>query len=440
VNSGEFTKLDSETAKQKITELAQKKGFGREKVQYRLRDWLVSRQRYWGTPIPIIYCDKCGTVPVPDEDLPVRLPKDVDFGVQGTSPLATSTSFRNVPCPKCGGVGRRETDTMDTFVDSSWYFLRYIDPHNATKPFEPSDIHHWMPVDQYVGGIEHAILHLMYSRFFMMALHDSGWTETDEPFKNLLTQGMVLKDGAKMSKSKGNIVDPDEIFKEYGADTARFFILSDSPPQADFDWKESAVEGCYKFLHKVWRTVTDRKTSINLDLPVPAYEEMTGESRELYQWSNRTIQGIVNDIESEFQFNTVISKLRELVNFMAKYEPAAGAPDAVLSHAVSTLLKLLAPIAPHLAEELWQQMGGVGSIHVQTWPTHNPMALQADTVEIVVQINGKVRDKFPVASGLPKEELEAMARQRPKVIQNIGEQQIVKVIVVPDKLVNLVVK
>jgi leucyl-tRNA synthetase len=440
MNSGEFNQMDSETAKRKITELAQKKGFGREKVQYRLRDWLVSRQRYWGTPIPIIYCDKCGAVPVPDEDLPVRLPKDVDFGVQGTSPLATSTSFRNAPCPKCGAVGRRETDTMDTFVDSSWYFLRYIDPHNATKPFEPSDIHHWMPVDQYVGGIEHAILHLMYSRFFMMALHDSGWTETDEPFKNLLTQGMVLKDGAKMSKSKGNIVDPDEIFKEYGADTARFFILSDSPPQADFDWKESAVEGCYKFLHKVWRTLTDRKAAINLDLPVPAYEEMTGESRELYQWSNRTIQGIANDIESEFQFNTVISKLRELVNFMAKYEPAEGAPDAVLSHAVSTLLKLLAPIAPHLAEELWQQMGGVGSIHVQTWPTHNPMALQADTVEIVVQINGKVRDKFPVASGLPKEDLEAMARQRPKVIQNIGEQQIVKVIVVPDKLVNLVVK
>jgi leucyl-tRNA synthetase len=439
VNSGQFSGLHSEEAKQQIIRYAVEHGFGREKVQYRLRDWLVSRQRYWGAPIPILYCDTCGTVPVPDEDLPVKLPKDVDFSVQGVSPLATSPSFRFAPCPKCGGNARRETDTMDTFVDSSWYFLRFIDPHNDTKPFEPALIHQWMPVDQYVGGIEHAILHLMYSRFFMMALHESGWTESDEPFQNLLTQGMVLKDGSKMSKSKGNIVDPDEIFREFGADTARFFILSDSPPQADFDWKESAVEGCYKFLHKVWRCVADRRNAINITLPVPAYEEMNSVNRELYQWINRTVAGITNDIENEFQFNTVISKIREFVNYLLKFNPG-DEPHAVYSLAISTLLKLLAPITPHLSEELWQQLGGAGSIHLQSWPTYNPQALQADTVEIVVQVNGKLRDRFQAASGTAKSDLEAMAKQREKVLNAIGNQQIVKVIVVPDKLVNLVVK
>lgn len=439
VNSGGFNGQDSEDAKRKIIRYAEDQGFGQEKIQYRLRDWLVSRQRYWGTPIPILYCEKCGTVPVPDEHLPVKLPKDVDFSVQGMSPLATSLSFRHAPCPKCGGSARRETDTMDTFVDSSWYFLRYIDPHNETKPFEPALIHQWMPVDQYVGGIEHAILHLLYSRFFMMALNDSGWTESDEPFQNLLTQGMVLKDGSKMSKSKGNIVDPDEIFKEFGADTARFFILSDSPPQFDFDWKESAVEGCYKFLHKVWRCVSEHRSAIALHLPIPAYEEMSGDTRELYQWINRTIAGVTADIESQFQFNTVISKIRELVNYLLKFNPGTE-PHAVYSLAIETLLKLLAPIAPHMSEELWTQLGGTESIHLQSWPVHNPHALQSDTVEIVVQVNGKLRDRFQVASGTAKSELEATAKQREKVVHAIGDQQIVKVIVVPDKLVNLVVK
>jgi leucyl-tRNA synthetase len=439
VNSGEFTGLDSETAKEKITLLAQTEKFGKQKIQYRLRDWLVSRQRYWGTPIPIIYCEKCGTVPVLDEHLPVRLPKDVDFSVKGVSPVATSSSFKHAPCPKCGEMGKRETDTMDTFVDSSWYYLRYIDPHNETKPFEPQLIHQWMPVDQYVGGIEHAILHLMYSRFFMMALSDSGWTEQDEPFKNLLTQGMVLKDGSKMSKSKGNIVDPDAIFQEFGADTARFFILSDSPPQADFDWKESAVEGCFKFLSRVWRCVTEHQNAINFNLPLPAYEDMTGETRELFQWTNRTIGGITTDIETQFQFNTVISKIREFVNYLAKFKPG-NQPEAVYSHAIASLLKVLAPITPHMAQELWQLSGGIDALYTQSWPTWDPIATQSDMVEVVVQINGKVRDKFTVASGLTQKELEDLARERPKVIQQIGDQQIVKVIVVPNKLVNMVVK
>ena len=439
VNSGEFNGEDSEVGKLKMIRLAESKAFGKEKIQYRLRDWLVSRQRYWGTPIPILYCDKCGTVPVLDEHLPVRLPKDVDFNVKGMSPVATSSSFRQAPCPTCGGMARRETDTMDTFVDSSWYYLRYIDPHNTTKPFEPQLIHQWMPVDQYVGGIEHAILHLMYSRFFMMALSDSGWTEQDEPFKNLLTQGMVLKDGSKMSKSKGNIVDPDEIFKEFGADTARFFILSDSPPQADFDWKDSAVEGCSKFLHRVWRTVMDHKGKIGMDMPLPNYEDMTGETRELFQWTNRTIAGITKDIETQFQFNTVMSKLREFVNYLGKVNPG-DSPNAVYSHAICSLLKLMAPIAPHMTEELWFLLGGLDSIHLQSWPKWDSSAIQADHAEIVVQINGKLRDRFTVPAGTDRAELEAKALQSAKIKEHIGEQQVMKVIVVPDKLVNLVVK
>ncbi len=439
IESGEFTGIPSAEAKQKIAQFAEKQSFGQEKIQYRLRDWLVSRQRYWGTPIPMIYCEQCGTVPVPDEDLPVVLPKDVDFRIKGVSPLATSASFTQTPCPKCKKMARRETDTMDTFVDSSWYYLRYIDPKNETKPFEPALIHQWMPVDQYVGGIEHAILHLMYSRFFMMALNDSGWTESDEPFKNLLTQGMVLKDGSKMSKSKGNIVDPDAIFKEFGADTARFFILSDSPPQADFDWKDSAVEGCFKFLHRVWRFVTESQGAINMHLPVPAYDTMTGDVRELHQMVNRTVSGVTTDIESSFQFNTVISKIRELVNYLVRYEVPTE-PCPVYSNAINVLLRLMAPIAPHIAEELWQLLGGVDSIHIQKWPTFEPQALQLDTVEVVAQVNGKIRDKFTIRAGLPKDSLEAKARESEKVQLYFEGHDIVKVIVIQDKLVNFVVK
>ena len=444
LNSGDYNGMDSEEAKIKITQRAEKEGFGEKKIQYRLRDWLVSRQRYWGAPIPIIYCDKCGTVPVPDEHLPVKLPHDVDFSVKGVSPLATSGSFRTTVCPTCQGVARRETDTMDTFVCSSWYYLRFVDPHNETKPFEPLLAHSWFPVDQYVGGIEHAILHLMYSRFFMMALHDSGWTETDEPFDNLLTQGMVLKDGSKMSKSKGNTVDPDEIFKTFGADTARFFILSDSPPHADFDWKDSAVEGCYKFLNRVWRVVMDNRKVINLDLPLPAYDVMSGVDREIYQWTNRTVAGVTQDIEGEFQFNTVNSKIREFVNYLSKLE-MGETHNAAFSHAVTNLLKMLAPIAPHMAEELWTQIHlpwteSLESIHKQAWPTWNVAALQSDEVEIVVQVNGKLRDRFSVPNGITQAELEHLAKGREKVSPYLDGKEIVKTIVVPNKLVNLVVK
>ncbi len=439
VNSGDFTGQDSETAKRNITRFVEEQGFGKERIQYRLRDWLVSRQRYWGAPIPMVYCARCGTVPVPEAQLPVKLPDDVDFSVQGKSPIATSKTFLHTTCPTCKGPAKRETDTMDTFVCSSWYFLRYLDPHNNEQPFNPEIAKQWMPVDQYVGGVEHAILHLMYSRFLMMALHDGGWTAGDEPFKNLLTQGMVLKDGAKMSKSKGNVVDPDAIFESYGADTARFFILSDSPPEADFDWKDSAVEGCFKFLGKVWRTVMDRRAAIDLDQPLPDYATMSPEERRLYQAVNKTIAGVTEDMTQEFHFNTVISKIRELVNDMARYE-TGNQPNPVFTHAVMNLLKLLAPITPHIAEELWHEVGGKDSVHLQTWPSYDSDALVSDVVEIVVQVNGKLRDKFQAPPDTPKEQLERLALESPKVQAQLDGKQVVKVIVVPGKLVNLVVK
>jgi leucyl-tRNA synthetase len=439
MNSGQFDGQDSEAAKEAIIAFAEKNGHGKGRVQYRLRDWLVSRQRYWGAAIPMIYCDACGTVPVPDDQLPVLLPEDVDFSVQGKSPVETSPTFASTTCPACNGPARRETDTMDTFVCSSWYYLRFPDPHNTEKPFEPAIVNRWTPVDQYVGGIEHAILHLMYSRFIMMALHDGGWTDRDEPFENLLTQGMVLKDGAKMSKSKGNIVDPDAIFKEYGADTARFFIMSDSPPQADFDWKESAVEGCYKFLHRTWRAVIENKQAVDINYTLPAYDAMSAQDRELYQMTNKTIFGITRDITTEFQFNTVISKIRELVNYLGKFEPGTQ-PHPVFSHAVVHLLKLLAPITPHITQELWQRIGGQGDLQDQHWPVADEAALVADVVEVVVQVNGKLRDRLQVPAGTPDDAVLEQAKASAKAAPFLEGKTIVKTIVVPNKLVNLVVK
>jgi leucyl-tRNA synthetase len=440
---------DSHTAKRTITQALAAQGLGGAKTQYRLRDWLVSRQRYWGAPIPVVYCEACGTVPVPEAHLPVLLPTDVDFSVQGRSPVATSETFLQTQCPTCGAAARRETDTMDTFVCSAWYYLRYVDPHNTQQPFDPALVAQWLPVDQYVGGIEHAILHLMYARFFMMALADAGWTglsTLDEPFANLLTQGMVLKDGAKMSKSKGNIVDPDEIFDTYGADTARFFILSDSPPGADFDWKSSAVEGCYKFLQRVWRLVTDNNLPGGIDLacPAPVYERLTGPQRQLYQAGQMAIAGITQDMAEEYQFNTVVSKLREWVNTMGRYAGAGHVSHTgatvcpVWSDAVRTLLLLLAPVAPHLSEDLWHRLGGSGSVHAQAWPVAHTPALSADTVEVVVQINGKLRDRFEIASGLAPAQLEELAKARPKVQEHLSGAVIRKVVTVPGKLVNFV--
>jgi leucyl-tRNA synthetase len=443
VQSGPFNGATSADAKTRIIDYAEQQGWGKRQVNYRLRDWLVSRQRYWGAPIPIVYCDDCGTVPIPEHLLPVLLPTDVDFTVKGRSPMATSQSFATTACPQCGKPAHRELYTMDTFVCSSWYYLRYINADSTDGPFNPADIQQWLPVDQYVGGIEHAILHLLYSRFFMMALADGGMTGdalTDEPFQHLLTQGMVLKDGSKMSKSKGNIVDPDDIFKAYGADTARFFILSDSPPQIDFDWKDSAVEGCYKFLQRVWRIITEHANAIDLNGVTPVLTVTTPAEKALYQQTHKTIEGITQDITAAFQFNTVMSKLRELVNVMAKHPVSTGEKDAVYSHAVYHLLLLMAPITPHLTEALWQRFKPGESIHVQPWPVLDPTALIADEVEIVVQVNGKVRDRLRVPYDTPKTALEAMALASTKVQTYTNGHTITKVIVVPNKLVSLVIK
>ena len=369
VNSGEFNGMPNEEAKKAITEKAVREGFGEFKTQYRLRDWLISRQRYWGAPIPVVYCEKCGIVPVPEEQLPVLLPKDVDFSVVGKSPITTSKTFAETTCPHCGGKARRETDTMDTFVCSSWYYLRYSDPKNSNLPFEKDKVNKWLPVDQYVGGIEHAILHLLYSRFFTKALRDLGLLDFDEPFKNLLTQGMVLKDGSKMSKSKGNTVDPDEIFENYGADTARLFILSDSPPARDFDWSDAGVEGCYKFLNRVWRLIASNSADISLDYKLEF--PLAKDNDDMVRNVHIAMKGITNDIANDFQFNTVISKYRELTNaiyeWRGKKKELNAEDKAVLSFAVVSLIKLMSPVAVHLTEEAWADLGGKGSIHDEPW-------------------------------------------------------------------------
>ena len=444
INSGKFDGMKSTDAKTKITQFAQEEGFGRKEIQYRLRDWLISRQRYWGAPIPIVYCEKCGIQAVPKEELPVRLPQDVDFTVVGKSPILTSKTFLETTCPVCKGKATRETDTMDTFICSSWYYLRYADPHNTELPFDKDAVNYWLPVDQYVGGIEHAILHLLYSRFFTKALRDRGLLDFDEPFKNLLTQGMVLKDGSKMSKSKGNTVDPDEIFKNYGADTARLFILSDSPPERDLDWSDSGVEGCSKFLNRIWRLFYMIQDKISLEYSIPESSELSKETDALLREIHMSVKKISNDISNEFQFNTVISKLRELVNSMYEYVNSKTdytySDKAVLSFAAVTLIKLLAPIVPHLAEELYSGMGADESVHMQSWVKHDEKLAVSQSITVVVQINGKVREKLEVSPEISKEELENIALENEKVRSWIGDAQIVKTIVVPGRLVNIVIK
>ncbi|MBR2525577.1 leucine--tRNA ligase [bacterium] len=441
VNSGQFNGMKNEDAKKAITQYAVDNGFGEFKTQFRLRDWLVSRQRYWGAPIPVVYCDKCGIQPVPEDQLPVLLPTDVDFSVVGKSPITTSKAFKDTVCPVCGGHAVRETDTMDTFVCSSWYYLRYADAKNSEKCFDKDLADKWLPVDQYVGGIEHAILHLLYSRFFTKALHDLGLVGFDEPFKNLLTQGMVLKDGSKMSKSKGNTVDPDEIFENYGADTARLFILSDSPPARDFDWSDAGVEGCYKFLNRVWRMISTNQDKITLDYVIP--ETRSKVNDDLIRMAHISIKGITNDIANDFQFNTVISKYRELANYISDWTNKAQWTDEdknVFSFAVITLIKLMSPVAVHMCEEIWTELGAKTSIHEEKWCEWDENLAKSSSITLVVQINGKVRDKIEVDEGLDQEELKKIALESPKARESINGKTIVKVIVVPKKLVNIVIK
>lgn len=438
VESGQFTGMNNRKAITAMIDWLEENNLGKRRVNYRLRDWLISRQRYWGAPIPIIYCPHCGEVLVPEEQLPVKLPKDVKFETGATSPLAQAEDFVNCTCPKCGAPAKRETDTMDTFICSSWYYMRYADPHNDKAPFSKDAINYWLPVDQYIGGIEHAILHLLYSRFFTKVLKDAGLVEFDEPFTNLLTQGMVIKDGSKMSKSKGNVVSPEEIIKKYGADTARLFILFAAPPERDLEWSDQGVEGAWRFIQRVWRIILSYADKVK-ENPAFDVKTLTKEEKELFRILNVTVEKVTEDIGTRGTFNTAISSIMELVN--AFYVFKDGNLNAGLAREiVINLIKLLAPFAPHVTEELWQQIGQTGSVHHTTWPTFDPKATIADEVEVVVQVNGKLRSKIMVSSSATREAQQEIALADEKIKGLIEGKTIVKVISVPKKLVNIVVK
>ena len=439
VNSGEFDGMEMHEALAAIVEKAVKEGFGRRKVNYRLRDWLISRQRYWGAPIPVIYCDKCGEQLVPEEDLPVKLPENVNFEQGAVSPLAESEAFVHCTCPKCGGPARRETDTMDTFICSSWYYMRYADPHNTHKPFAADKVNYWAPVDQYIGGIEHAILHLLYSRFFTKVLCDEKLLDFDEPFQNLLTQGMVIKDGAKMSKSKGNVVSPEEIIQKYGADTARLFILFAAPVERDLEWSDQGVEGAFRFLNRVWRIIAHFEEAIQEGVDDYDRSTLTAEEKALRRTLHQTIKKVTEDVGERFMFNTAISAVMELVNAFYAFQDKTVHPGLVRELSFA-LVKMLAPFAPHIAEELWSCMAGKGSVHDARWPKYDSAAIVEDEVEIVLQINGKVRDKLTVPAAMKPQEMEKTALAQPKVQELTAGKTIVKVICVPKRLVNIVVK
>ncbi len=447
--SGAFDGLAGDEARQKVCEHLQSKKIGQATVQFRLRDWGVSRQRYWGTPVPIIFCGKCGTVPVPYKDLPVLLPLDAQLGDKGQSPLKSLDSFINVKCPKCKAPAKRETDTLDTFICSSWYFDRFTSPHNDQEPFSKKSIRYWMPVDQYIGGIEHAILHLLYSRFFHQVFRDMGLIDAKEPFSHLLTQGMVIKDGAKMSKSKGNVVDPDNIIKKYGADTARLFILFAAPPTKQLEWSDQGVEGGFKFLKRVWRLFEGSKNIFDYK-PVgdDTGAEFQIKLKELQRMIHVTIKRVTEDIEKRMQFNTAIAGIMEFVNHLQKFfewwmnhthDPSAKG-QAMFKEAMDTLILLLSPFAPHIAEEMWEQMGHPGTTHQAAWPEYNETFLKADEIEIVVQVNGKVRQKLSVPAGIDEESLKAQSLEDPRIQEWTNGKEVKKVIVVPKKLINIVVK
>ena len=442
VNSGEFTGMEMHKAMSAIMDKAEAEGFGKRRVNYRLRDWLISRQRYWGAPIPIIYCPHCGEVLVPEDQLPVRLPEDVSFTAGAKSPLATSEEFVHCKCPKCGADATRETDTMDTFLCSSWYYLRYTDAHNDKMPFDKELNNYWGPVDQYIGGIEHAILHLLYSRFFVKVLRDAGLVDYDEPFSNLLTQGMVIKDGAKMSKSLGNVVSPEEILSKYGADTARLFILFAAPPERELEWSDQGVEGSFRFLNRIWRIVQAFEPVLAQKVTEYDHSNLNEADKDLRRVLHSSIKKVTNDIETRFNFNTAISTMMELVNALYAYKEAAKEPNAGLVYeAISDLIKMMSPFVPHITEELWRgAIDANSSVHEQSWPECDEEALKVDNVEIVLQVNGKVRGRLTVPAEATKEELEKIAMADANVQAHIGDATVRKVICVPGRLVNIVAK
>ena len=439
-NSGEFNGLNNREALKKITDYVEANGIGERKVNFRLRDWLISRQRYWGAPIPVVYCDKCGTVPIPESELPVRLPENVKFTGQGKSPLSECEEFMNTTCPKCGGKARRESDTMDTFVCSSWYYLRYCDPKNDKMPFDKEKTDYWMNVDQYIGGVEHAILHLLYARFFTKVLHDLGYVSCDEPFENLLTQGMVLKDGSKMSKSVGNVVSPEEIIEKYGADTARMFILFAAPPERDLDWNDTAVEGAYRFINRVWRAVDELKEYAS-DNAVDM-SSLNADEKKLHFAVHASIKKVTEDFE-RFSFNTAISSVMELTNTLYQYKDSVKPENydhALIGEALRSAVVLLSPIVPHVTQEMWEMLGKSENLFHTSWPKYDEKALVVSEVEVVVQINGKIRDKIMIAADLTPQQMQELAKENEKVKELTAGKQIVKIIAVPKKLINIVVK
>ncbi|MHB8158519.1 MAG: leucine--tRNA ligase [Desulfocucumaceae bacterium] len=440
-NSGSFNGLPKKEGITAVIKYCEDKGIGHGVVNYRLRDWLISRQRYWGAPIPIIYCEKCGIVPVPESDLPVELPMSVEFKTTGRNPLAESQEFVKVICPQCGGPGRRETDTMDTFMCSSYYYYRYTSPRDAEHVWDDQKVKYWLPVDQYIGGVEHAILHLLYSRFFTKFLFDIGLVPNEEPFTRLLTQGMVLKDGTKMSKSKGNVVSPEDIVANYGADTARLFILFAAPPERDLEWSDQGMEGCYRFLNRVWRLVAPLAGRLKAGSALDT-GNMVGVDREMHRLTHITIKRVTEDIGGRFNFNTAVSAIMEMVNGLYQYRevPETDRDPAVLSEAVESLLILLAPFAPHVAEEMWHGIGRSGSVHLRPWPEYKEEAVAEDEVTIVVQINGKIKDRILVPADITPDKMKELVLSQPGVAQLIEGRTVVKVIPVPGKLVNIVVK
>ena len=437
INSGQFDGMNKDEAFDKIIEKLEEMGKGNKKTNFRLRDWLISRQRYWGCPIPMIYCDDCGIVPVDEKDLPVLLPTDVEFTGKGESPLASSKTFTQCTCPKCGKPARREVDTMDTFVDSSWYYMRYADNKNEEAPFDADVVNNWLPVDQYIGGVEHAILHLLYARWFTKAFNKLGWTNHVEPFKNLLTQGMVLMDGSKMSKSKGNTVSPVELVENYGADTARLFILFAAPPERDLEWSEQGVEGCFKFLNRVYRLVDELAPVTKLD---HEFGNLTKADKDMRAKTNNTLKKVTEDLNDRFGFNTAIAALMELINDLYKYKELDDRNDAVIKEAIEAVVIILAPFAPHLGEELWLMIGKEASVFDIAWPEYDKSAIQLDEVEIIVQVNGKVRNKINAPVGIDQEAMKDLALNDEKIKEFIEGKDVVKVIAIPSKLVNIVVK
>ena len=444
VNSGPYTGLTSEKAIEKMAGDAEARGFGKGETIFRLKDWGISRQRYWGTPIPIIYCEKCGTVPVPDKDLPVVLPPMAKFSGLGESPLASVPEFVNTTCPKCGGPARRETDTMDTFIDSSWYFYRYADPHNDKAPFDPALVRYWLPVDQYIGGIVHAILHLLYTRFFCKVMRDLGLINHNEPVKRLFTQGLVLKGGTAMSKSKGNVVGAEDMADKFGCDTGRLYTLFAAPPEKDLEWSEQAIEGCWRFLQRVYRLVSkhaDRLKNVQVGNGAASLlDSATPKEKVLLRKAHQVLRRVTHDFDSRWHFNSAIALLMELVNEIHAQEPLEdGVRPEVEKEVFELLTLMLNPMVPHLAEELWEMLGHTNDTLAHAkWPKFVPEIAAEDEVEIVVQIKGRVKGKISVAAGLSKEELEKQAMSDARIAKLLDGQRVVKVIVVPDKLVNVV--